>query len=296
MKKSLFYILALAVLAFPLFALAQSETFVFPGNVWQMALADGKLYIQTDADYPDSVVYLYSPENSSVPQLACEGLEAEIDSLVVLNSNLYVLKQGQASMKMIQSNNADKKKDSIVLLPEQFLNGKNEVYPFLLSINEGDTLTFMVTHGEEIHLCRLETISGEFKSVNMEENLYALQPYLNECSLLFRTNRVDGRKEIFEFNWDTLAQTQKGSLPADATGIAYNEDQDDILYIAGGCLWRYRWDGSSEQIMDGLPRGTDQRGFVLGDKHYVALQRDLQETLIMIDLTKVEEGSKGDSK
>lgn len=289
MKKSVFLILVLAILASPLFALAQSVTFDFPGNVRQMALADGNLYIQTDAGYPASVVYLYSPENLNAPTLVCEGLKAEIDSLFVLNSKLYVLSQGQASMKLIQSNDADKENGGIVLLPERFLNGKEEVNPFLLSINEGDTLTFMITHGDVIYLCRLETISNKFEAVNMEENLFTLQPYRDEISLLFRTNKVDGRKEIFEFNWNTLAQIQKGSLPADATSIAYNEDQDAILYIAGGCLWRYRWDGSSESILDGLPRGTDQRAFIVGHERFVTLHTDLQETLIMIDLTQIEE-------
>lgn len=286
-KKTISVILMSMVLFFSCSSLAEYGKFDFPGNISHVAFSDGVLYVQAEADYPASVLYKYSPLLSEEPELVFDQLETEMDHILVTNGQAYTLRDGKNNMHVIQNMAAHGDKKTIQLFPETFADGKRGMSFFLESISEGKSLVFLMACGEQIHMCHLNTENGEFKSVNMEENLFAVQPYAEEKNLIFRSNRNNGEKEIYEFDWGTLKQTRRGTLPAEAVSIAFSKDQDVLYYMANGSLWRYQWDGSCMQIMTDLPSWTDQRAFILDSGYFVTLHSDLDETLIVIDLNSI---------
>ena len=279
MKKAMCLILLLLLTAYPLLACAEYASFDFPDNVIQMAFSDGKLYVQTKASYPESVVYLIDSENADTPVQIYDGLDSERDMLFVAGGNLYKHQTGETNITLIQQNDTSDAVSSMSLKPSTV----SEVNPFLVSFYEDGALVYILSQGESLYLCRLDVATGEIKSINMNENLFAVQPYSEGKNLVVLNH---GAYEVYEINWDTLEQTLLGSLPNGATSIAYSREQDVIYYMADKALWYYQWDGSSTQAMTDLPNWTDQRAFMLDATHFVTLYSDLEETLIMIDLAE----------
>ena len=279
MKKAICLTLMLLLAAYPLFACAEHASFDFPGNVIQMAFSDGKLYVQTKASYPESVVYLVDSENADTPVQICDGLDSERDVLFAAGGHLYKHQSGESNITLIRQNDTADAVTSMSLKPSAL----SEVNPFLVSLYEDGALVYILSQGESLHLCRLDVATGEIKSINMNEDLFAVQPYAEGKNLVVLNH---GAYEVYEINWDTLEQTLLGALPNGATSIAYSREQDVIYYMADKALWRYQWDGSSTQVMTDLPHWTDQRAFMLDATHFVTLSSDLAETLILIDLAE----------
>ena len=279
MKKAICLILLLLLATYPLLACAEYASFDFPGNVIQMAFSDGKLYIQTKASYPESVVYLIDSENADTPVRIYDGLDSERDVLFAAGGNLYKHQTGESNIILIRQNDTADAVSSMSLKPSTL----SEVNPFLVSLYEDGALVYILSQRESLYLCRLDVATGEIKSVNMNENLFTVQPYREGKNLVVLNN---GAYEVYEINWDTLEQTLLGSLPNGATSIAYSREKDVIYYMANEALWRYQWDGNSTQVMANLPNWTDQRVFMLDATHFVTLYSDMEETLIMIDLAE----------
>lgn len=262
-----------AVLLVPCFATAENtyELYPFTGSVEFMAYSNGSAYIQATVEYPQSAVYQYHPQTMSTPAMIVDTLTAEVEKAFVLNNELYIY---SPAADCIKSSDEESVYDLLT-------KGGS---PFLVSIYEDDALVYVMAHGEELHVCRLDTLTGEIQSVNMGVSLFAIQPYGEQQSLLVNTDGTTGEKVILELDWNTLVQSEKGRLPMSATSIAYSKAEDCIYYMADGCLWSYQWNGTKQQVASGFPLWTDQRAFILNGGTFTTLYFDLEEALLTIDL------------
>lgn len=259
-------------LILPCISLASDE-FALPGRMVMMTYSDGKLYFQVET-YPTSSVYFYTPENMEQPELLCNDFRAEEDIIVVANGKLYVWDWQDALVPKDDSN------PSISLHTQEIGQRSKDYMPFLMSVDNEHTLTWIMSYGEEIVLCHIDLATDAFKYLNLGIGLFSVQPYQNGNSLAVVT-RDDGRKEILEINWDTLEQSTKGYLEVDTTAVAYDTKQDVLWYLREGALWCYLWAGESEKVMDNLPQWPDQRSYVL-DGNKLVLSDDIN--LITIEL------------
>lgn len=273
LNKVRYIALFIAVLFVPCFAFADEayELFPFAGNIEFMSYSNEGVFIQATVEYPQSAEYYYQPQTMSMPEMLLDTLVSETDIVYVVNDKLFIHSPEAGGIKCIE--NGD-----VYTFPQ---NGWS---PFLVSVYDEDALVFLMAKGEEIYVCRLDTLTGEFQSVNMGVSLFAIQPYGKKQSLLVNTDSGTGEKIISELNWETLEQQEKGKLSADATSIAYSKQADCIYYMADGCLWNYQWDGTKPQIAGGFPLWTDQRAFILDSGVFVTLDYNLDEALLAINL------------
>lgn len=268
----------LAILVLPCFASAEDtyELFPFDGSIEFVSYANHSVYVQAVVAYPRSAVYHYQPEAMSKPELMVDTLTAETDKALIVNDKLFIHTSKAGDIKSIDNN-------------EMYSFPQNGWDPFLVSVYDDDALVFLMANGEEIHACRLDTLTGAFQSVNMGVSLFAIQPYGKNRSLLVNTDGATGEKVILELDWETLEQCEKGRLPAGAASIAYSKQADCMYYMADGCLWTYQWDGTRKQIASGFPLWTDQRAFILDSGVLTTLYIDAEESLLAIDLNHLSD-------
>ena len=283
MKRYLAAILAFTIIACMTAgcALAEYALTEIPGNLDTMVLADDSLYVQVTTDYPQSVVYKFDSAEGLV--LENDTFQSETEILYVHSGQFYAWTESSAVL--IGKGNDEK----IELHPSSFTSGKKDIYPFLMSMTEGDIIISLMSHGnsssDRFSVCRTDVGSGTFKSVECAENLYMIQPYHEGESLLIMTNGAVS-KDVYTLNWDTLLQTRTGSLPSNAQSIAYSKADDAIYYLADGSLWRFQIGEDPQAVMQDLPTSTDQRGFVLDSGLFVTIYYGAEEDFIMtIDLT-----------
>lgn len=274
--KVRFIALITAVLFVPCLAMAEETYNLFPfaGGVEFVSYSNNSVYVQATVEYPQSAVYNYQPRTMSTPEMVLDTLTSERDKVYVVNDKLYVHSPESAGIKGID--NGD-----MYTIPQDSWS------PFLVSIYEEDALVFLMAKGEEIHVCRLDTLTGEFQSVNMGVSLFSIQPYGKNRSLLVNTDGATGEKIISELNWETLELREKGKLPAGATSIAYSKQEDCIYFMVDGSLWTYQWNGSKQQKASGFPLWTDQRAFILDSGVFTTLYFDLEEAMLTIDLNNL---------
>ncbi|MEG0759055.1 MAG: hypothetical protein RR505_11655 [Raoultibacter sp.] len=278
----LILLLSVTLVMAPILSMAEVTSSVLEGQIQQIVLSDGVLYVQATTVYPNSIVYRLDTDNPSLLLPVADGIKAEDETVFVCADNIYLFPSGSSKIELLKVGvSSIDAQAEIAVLPSQLEKTSDRLVPFLCSVSNENEITFIMAQGEMLFLCHTNILTSESKIINMEDNLFAFQQYDKEKSIVFRTNRETGSKDISIVDWSNLQDEPIGSLPANATSIAYDQENDAIYYIAEGNLICNQLNGESYVVVTGLPLWTDQRAFILEGGMFVTLYIDADESIFI---------------
>ncbi|MEG2043201.1 MAG: hypothetical protein RR068_19095, partial [Hafnia sp.] len=140
----LILLLIVTLVMAPILSMAEVTSSVLEGQIQQIVLSDGVLYVQATTVYPNSIVYRLDTDNPSLLLPVADGIKAEDETVFVCADHIYLFSSGSSKIELLKVGvSSIDAQAEIAVLPSQLEKTSDRLVPFLCSVSNENEITFM---------------------------------------------------------------------------------------------------------------------------------------------------------